>query len=88
MNWSEAHQQVHAVAHALRERRIPDPRDYPILDAPTHDGQPLWQIASLHLFTEGQPSQYAIDWLEYEAIYQLVLDDEEHLGLREQHRGG
>ncbi len=87
MNWIEAQQQLLAVAEALREGRIPDPRDYPILDAPTQAGQPLWQVTELHLFAEGQPYQHAIDWLEDEAIYQLVLDDEEHPGLLEQHRG-
>jgi hypothetical protein len=76
MNRSEAHQQLLALANAMREGRIPDPRDYPILDAPTHDGQPLWHVTYGHLFNQDQPYRHAIDWLEYQAIHQLVLDDE------------
>ena len=87
MNRSEAQQQLAAVAQALREKRILDPRDYPILDVPTHQGIPLWRIKDLHLFNSGWSRKNAINWLESKAITYLVLDDEENLGLQELHRG-
>ena len=74
MNRSEAQQQLEALAQAMRERRILDPRDYPILGAPTHKGLPLWRVNNLHLFDRNWPYEHAIDWIEHEAIKSLILD--------------
>ena len=74
MNRSEAQQQLEALAHALREEHILDPRDYPVLDVPTHAGVPLWRINVQHLLDVAWSDERAIAWLEHEAIKSLVLD--------------
>ena len=74
MNRSEAQQQRDALAQAMRQGHILDPRDYPVLDVPTHAGLPLWRVNVRHLLDLGWPDERAIAWLEHEAIKSLVLD--------------
>ncbi len=88
MNRREAQQQLAAVAQALREDRMLDPRDYPILDVRTHEGVRLWRVKDLRLFHPGWSCEHAINWLEHEAIKQVPLDDEENGELQERHLGG
>ena len=88
MNRHEAQQHLTALAHRLREGRIPDPRDYPVLDLPTHEGPPLWSIVMQHMMEPDWSLDQEAAWLDQEAITQLILDDEENPGLQEQHRGG
>ena len=88
MNRTEAQQQLAAVAQALREGRMLDPRDYPILDVRTHEGLRLWRVKDLRLFQPGWSHEHAVFWLEHEAIKQVPLDDEENTELRERQLGG
>jgi hypothetical protein len=76
MNRTEAHQQLLALAKAMREGHILDPRDYPVLEISTRDGLPLWRVNGAHLLHEGWSYERSIAWVEHEAINELVLADE------------
>ncbi len=49
MNRREAQQHLTALAQAMREGRIPDPRDHPVLYVKTREGPPLWRVNVRHL---------------------------------------
>ncbi len=74
MNRSEAHQQLLALARAMREGHILDPRDYPVLEVHTHADLPLWRINVRHLLDLGWSDEQAIAWIEQEAINTLELE--------------
>ena len=88
MNRREAQRHLTALAQAIREGRIPDRHNYPVLDVPTHQGPLLWITVMQHMKEPGWSLDQEAAWLDQEAITQLVLDDEENLGTQERHLGG
>ena len=76
MNRREAQQQLAAVAQAMREGHILDPRTYPVLEVATREDLPLWRVNGNHLLDQDWSYDRAIAWIEHEAITELVLDNE------------
>ncbi len=74
MNRSEAQGQLLVLGQAMREGRIPDPRDYPVLHVKTREGLPLWRVNVRRLLDRDWTRERVIDWLEYKAIDELILD--------------
>ena len=76
MNRTEAQQQLVAVAQAMREGHILDPRIYPVLEICTRQRLPLWRVNGEHLLDCTWSYERTIAWVEHEAITELILDDE------------
>ena len=75
MNRREAEEQLTALAHGMRRGHI-DSKKHLALYAETRPGLPLWNTVMQHMMDPDWSPEQEANWLEHEAINELILDDD------------